>query len=123
VAVPDATLIDQLDLPGGQGLVVDEVLADSPAARAGLRVHDVLLALDGRPVPADPWRFARQVEAYPADVPLTALVVRRAQRETLAGLVLPEVPPAREPFPRPFGFPGRPAVGAGVMIIPGSDWR
>lgn len=50
-------------LPGGFGfavsrladqLVLDRVLADGPAARAGLLAGDLLLEVDGRPAPARP---------------------------------------------------------------------
>ncbi|MBN2475983.1 MAG: PDZ domain-containing protein [Pirellulales bacterium] len=39
----DATLRVQLSLPEDQGLVVKEVMPESPAAAAGLKPHDVLL--------------------------------------------------------------------------------
>jgi hypothetical protein len=120
VVSPDATLIDQLDLPQGQGLVVQEVLADSAAARAGLRAHDVLLALDGRPVPGDPWRFARLVEGARGGVPLSAVVVRRGQRQTLPGVVLLGGQPPG-PFPWPFGRPGLPGVSPPEAVVIRAD--
>lgn len=40
-----------MELPGGrQGLVILSIEPDGPAARAGVVVGDVLLALDGDPV-------------------------------------------------------------------------
>jgi hypothetical protein len=36
----------QFNLPEGFGLMVDEVMPDSPAQQAGLKMHDVLLRLD-----------------------------------------------------------------------------
>jgi membrane-associated protease RseP (regulator of RpoE activity) len=39
-------LSDQIDLPRDTGLVVDVVLPDSPAAVAGIQIHDVLTSLD-----------------------------------------------------------------------------
>ncbi|MCS7303967.1 MAG: PDZ domain-containing protein [Thermoguttaceae bacterium] len=39
----DPTLRSQLQLSEGQGLVVRSVVPDSPAAKAGLREHDILL--------------------------------------------------------------------------------
>ncbi|MCL2646509.1 MAG: PDZ domain-containing protein [Phycisphaerales bacterium] len=41
-----ATLREQLSLPKGFGLVVDFVEKDSPADKAGLKVHDILQKLD-----------------------------------------------------------------------------
>ncbi len=40
----------QLDIPGGQGIVLDFVAPDGPAARAGLAAHDILLTLDSKPI-------------------------------------------------------------------------
>ena len=48
LAEADETLRSQLNLAAGEGLVVTEVVADSPASRAGLREHDVLIKLDGK---------------------------------------------------------------------------
>jgi beta-lactamase regulating signal transducer with metallopeptidase domain len=104
VAPPEDDLADQLNLARGQGLVVEDVRPDSPAARAGLRVHDLLLTLDGKPVPTEVRRFARLVEELRADVPVDAVVLRKGKRQTLAGLVLPGAPPAGRPLPpRPSG--------------------
>ncbi|HEX4333825.1 MAG TPA: Do family serine endopeptidase [Usitatibacter sp.] len=41
---------DSLGLPKAEGAVVGNVEADSPAARAGLEVGDVITKIDGRPV-------------------------------------------------------------------------
>jgi hypothetical protein len=41
---PDEALRAQLELPAGQGLVVNQVVENSPAAKAGLKQYDVLIA-------------------------------------------------------------------------------
>lgn len=48
LAPADDTLRSQLSLAAGEGLVVDHVESDSPAAKAGVMVNDVLLKLDGK---------------------------------------------------------------------------
>ena len=55
-----ALLRAQLDLPQGQGVLVDEVVADTPAQRAGLKAYDVIFAVDGKSV-ADPQALAGAV--------------------------------------------------------------
>jgi C-terminal processing protease CtpA/Prc len=45
----DETLRSHLKLKDGTGLVVAEVIKDTPAEKAGLKVNDVLLAIDGHP--------------------------------------------------------------------------
>jgi membrane-associated protease RseP (regulator of RpoE activity) len=44
----DDTLRSQLSVPAGEGLVVTGLENDSPAAKAGVMVNDVLLKLDGK---------------------------------------------------------------------------
>jgi membrane-associated protease RseP (regulator of RpoE activity) len=48
LAPADDTLRSQLSLAAGEGLVVTNVEGDSPAAKAGVMVNDVLLTLDGK---------------------------------------------------------------------------
>jgi serine protease Do len=46
----DADLIRWLALRDGGGALIEDVTADSPAARAGLRPYDVVLTFDGTPI-------------------------------------------------------------------------
>lgn len=48
LADADETLRSQLSLLGGEGLVVTSVENDSPAAKSGVLVNDVLIKLDGK---------------------------------------------------------------------------
>lgn len=48
--VRDATLRAQLNLPEDQGLQVAQVVVDSPAAKAGIQQHDILLKANGKPL-------------------------------------------------------------------------
>jgi predicted metalloprotease with PDZ domain len=50
VAVPDASLQAQLGLAKDQGVVVTAVPKESQGASAGLKVHDLLLSIDGQGV-------------------------------------------------------------------------
>jgi predicted metalloprotease with PDZ domain len=50
VTAPDAALRAQLGLIEGQGVVVTAVPEGSQGAQAGVKVHDVLLAIDGQGV-------------------------------------------------------------------------
>jgi len=46
----DSVLAEQLDIPGGLGVLVNSVVPDSPADTAGLRRGDVIFFLANRPV-------------------------------------------------------------------------
>jgi serine protease Do len=48
LAEADEVLRSQLRLAEGEGLVVTDVVADSPAAKAGIQRHDVLTKMDGK---------------------------------------------------------------------------
>jgi beta-lactamase regulating signal transducer with metallopeptidase domain len=87
---PSPALVDQLDLPKGQGLVVREVLTDSAAAKAGLKPHDVLLQFNGKAISDEPADFSEMVRDAKADTPLTVVVKRKGKEETIKGLSLPE---------------------------------
>jgi hypothetical protein len=133
---PSATLAEQLDLPHGQGVVIERVQPDSPADRAGLKAHDVLLELNGKTVPDDAQALARQVRELKADTPVDAVVLRKGKRETIKGLKLPEasapapafaafnfaqtapaMPPMAPLPPNPNFQPGMPPGAAGGVLL------
>src|SRR5262249_13192403 len=62
VAAIDAALRSQLRLPSASGVLGNQVMADSSAAKAGLKVHDILLEIDGKPL-SDPNKLAGLVQA------------------------------------------------------------
>ena len=115
IRVPSSTLIEQLDLPAGQGLVIEEVAPNSAAAKAGIKPHDVLLELDGKPVSNNPAELLRQVAQIKANTPVDAVVLRKGRKETIKGLTLPEVKADTALAPRPlFGqLPGNWNFGGG----------
>lgn len=57
----DDVLARQFQVPGQSGALVNSVVEDSPAAEAGLRRGDVIVAFDGRRV-ASPGAFVKEVE-------------------------------------------------------------
>jgi membrane-associated protease RseP (regulator of RpoE activity) len=80
--VPDI-LYDQLpDLPRNQGVVITHVLPDSPAARAGLRRHDVLLAYNDDKI-RDCEHFSRLVRDDKADSKVKLELLRGGQKQTI----------------------------------------
>ena len=116
VAAPNATLTDQLDLPKGQGIVIEDVQAESAAAKAGFKTNDILLELNGKNVPANPREFTTMIGELKAGKAVDAVVLRKGKRETIKGLTLPEVKAENEPpfFKGPVaggGIGGPPAIG------------
>jgi len=54
------TLRDQLSLKENEGVLVSEVKAGSIAEKSGLKEHDILLKLEGKPI-VDRWQFRADV--------------------------------------------------------------
>jgi beta-lactamase regulating signal transducer with metallopeptidase domain len=100
---PSAVLADQLDLPKGQGLVIEDVTPDSPAAKAGLKPHDILLQFNGKPVPSDPAEFADALRDIRVDATVDAKVLRKGKEEKIKGVQLPELKTEPKSRKRPGG--------------------
>jgi hypothetical protein len=87
---PTDSLIEQLGLEKGVGLVVREVLPKSPADQAGIKLHDVLIELNGVAITQDPLSFRKAVDGIKGDTPIDAVVIRKAKKEIVKGIKLPE---------------------------------
>jgi beta-lactamase regulating signal transducer with metallopeptidase domain len=119
VEKPSTAMADQLDLPKDQGLVVVSVVKDSAAAKAGLKANDILLELDGKPVPSDTGAFARHVREIKADESIRAVVLRKGKKETIRGIKLPEA----KDEGRTFQWQELPGAGAGFGVMPGAKFE
>jgi serine protease Do/serine protease DegQ len=67
--------ISMEDVAGSEGAKIAEVQASSPASQAGVKVGDVVIALNGRPV-----RGAAELRARLGVVPVGEIVELRVQR-------------------------------------------
>jgi hypothetical protein len=79
---PDV-LREQLALERGCGLVVEAVAPGTPAARAGLKRHDVLVSLDGQLLLL-PEQLTALLESSRSDAPLRFEVLRAGQPSTIS---------------------------------------
>jgi C-terminal processing protease CtpA/Prc len=90
VQVPEPALAAQLDLPKDQGLVLKDIAPNSAAAKAGLKPHDILLELNGKPVPSRVEDFAGLLKEVKPGTPINVVVLRKGKKETIKGLSLPD---------------------------------
>jgi hypothetical protein len=128
-------LAEQLDLPRGQGQLITQIVPESGAARAGLKTSDILLELNGKPVPRSLADFAGALEGIKSETPLLAVVLRKGAKKEFKDLKLVDAPPAPAGLPGAgVGFPelpkfpdfpqqqapqgGLPGVGAGFPRLP-----
>src|SRR5205823_1141192 len=86
---PDDALRAQLELPAAQGLLINQVVENSPAARAGLKQFDVLLTCQEVPVAQIP-DLAKIIEEKKG-MALALRLVRGGKR------LIIEVTPERRP--------------------------
>jgi S1-C subfamily serine protease len=108
--------------PGAEGdsdgATLDRVLADTPAAHAGLRPGDRVVALDGRPV-RSPDDLTDRLDRTPADAEVTVDVARGAgpgsevRRLTLRTARRPDEPPRPRTTTPPPTSPAAPQATAG----------
>ena len=124
----------KLGVREGYGVVVAEILKDTPAEASGLRAGDLIVSIDGRPL-VETRTLQRLVGATPAGQELRLVVLREGQRRELrirVGAMPPDV--VAERVAAEFGFivrdasaeeaPSgavRPAVVAGVLERSAAD--
>ncbi|MBX7071583.1 MAG: PDZ domain-containing protein [Pirellulales bacterium] len=77
---PEAQQI--LGLTDARGALVSEVFADSPAAKAGLPVDAVIVAIDGRRV-ANPLELARRIGMAGAGKEVELTIVARGEKKSI----------------------------------------
>lgn len=76
-----ALLADQLDTDG-RGMVIRNVVKDSPADKAGLLAHDVILLVDGNDVGGDLGGFVETLSSHKPGDTVTLTFLRKAQEQT-----------------------------------------
>ena len=79
-----------LGLGGSRGVLVADVTADGPAARAGLQRGDIIEALGDKPV-RDAGRFRNQIAETPPSA-RTQLTIRRFGRQQRLNIVVGDLP-------------------------------
>ncbi len=85
VETPEATR-NLLGLKEGEGLLVEEVVKDSPADKAGVRKEDILLAIDGEKV-GDPEMVVDDIRGRKPGDKLELSVLREGDKKTLKAVL------------------------------------
>lgn len=127
--VPPA-LASHLQLKDSRGLIVTEVVKDSPADKAGLKPHDILLEMDGKPVGADVEAFRKAVRELKGEARITLKVLREGKPVELRDIIVPpgrpDEPPAgdaRPPSTVWFWSPEAEPFGRGQGVPPRVERR
>jgi membrane-associated protease RseP (regulator of RpoE activity) len=113
----DDVLRAQLGLPAGSGIVVTEVLPESPAQRGGVEAHDVLVSAAGQNVSSEDELALRLREAKPVGHPLQLRLIRKGQPVEVSVVPLkPAKKPPVPPTPATKAEPAGPQYRLGVQI-------
>lgn len=114
----DATLRSQLSLADGVGLIVAKIMPDSPADKAGLRIHDIVVSIDGVPT-GDVVSLMAAVEKA-GEQGLKFDVIRVGKRQTIT--VVPAQRPQADMLIRPgLTIPGMVHFPAGGQLPAGAQ--
>jgi serine protease Do len=89
-----ADIADSLGLKQAKGALVSEPQGGSPAAKAGIKSGDVIVSLNGEPVP-DARTLARHISSMPPGAAVKLGIVRNGHDETLS-MTLGELPKERQ---------------------------
>ena len=95
-AVP-APLSAQLGLQEGFGLLVQEILPNSPASEAGIQKHDILKLFNDQQL-IEPGQLATLIRSAGKDAQVTLTVIRKGQEQKLTAKVGERVLPRRRPL-------------------------
>ncbi len=86
----DESLARALDLPQARGIIVTEVVEDSPASEAGIITEDVIIKFNGRNIQS-PSDFRRRIAEMMPGTEITLTVIREGQEKDIE-VVLGEFP-------------------------------
>jgi len=89
-----ADIADSLGMKQARGALVAEPQEGSPAAKAGIKSGDVIVSLNGEPVP-DARTLARRISSMPPNTSVKIGVYRNGREEILS-MVLGELPKERQ---------------------------
>ena len=90
----DADIARSLGLPTPSGVLVNSIHPDGPAARAGFKVGDVIVSIDGKKVPdANALRFRIAMLSVGRQARIGAIRNGKLFEQQVALIAAPEVPP------------------------------
>jgi serine protease Do len=104
IGTPDAELSQALGLKSNKGAVINEVVDDSPAAKAGLQAGDVIVALEGKEI-EDSQHLTNLVASYTPETRINLKVVREG-KEIQKSVLLAERPDFSNAKDTPAGSKG-----------------
>lgn len=116
-SIAPGALAAQLGLNEGFGLVVEEVLPESPAATAGVQRYDVLKQLNEQQL-VDPQQLGTLVRGLSKDTEVTLTIIRKGQEQKLTVKIGEKMLPERRSEEPRSGFGEMRRGGEGSRAFP-----
>jgi hypothetical protein len=92
-------VVDQLGLDAGRGVAISSVVEGSPAEKAGLKPHDIVLEFAGKAVGENTEDLVRQVNDVKAGDKVDIVVLRKGKKVELKGVEIPAPQAPARPAP------------------------
>ena len=116
----DPALSAQLGLTPGLGLIVEEVIPDSPAAAAGVQTLDIIKQVNDQLI-SNPAHLAALTRHFGKNTEVTLLVLRKGQEQKIAVKIGERL--MRDPSPLKMEiFGGMPGMGRPAFSEPRGDF-
>ncbi len=112
-----ASIADSLGMKKAEGAMVDQLQADSPAAKAGIEIGDVITAVDGKPL-KDARTLARTIGMMAPSTSVKLDLLRKGE-PTTAAVTLGKVPQDRQAKAKP--EQGMETPHLGLTVAPATD--
>lgn len=115
----------ELKLPAERGVLLERIVPDSPAAKAGLKEKDVITEINGQGVEGAA-QFRRMIHEIPAGRSAQFTVWRDGRAQTITvtlGSSEDNASVRVRPFPRAFSFQLPNIEIPEVAPVPGMDWN
>jgi beta-lactamase regulating signal transducer with metallopeptidase domain len=81
-------LAEHLGLPKNVGMMVVDVIPETPAAKIGVKAKDILVKIDGAMIPSNDDDFVKLVAGLKSRTPFDLIVIRKGQETNLGKLEL-----------------------------------
>jgi hypothetical protein len=102
VPIPDVLYSHLPDLKHAQGVVIDQLKPNSPAALTKLQLHDILLSCNGEPI-RDSEHFSKLLQSAKVNQKVPMVLVRGGKEKKLEVILLPEKSDLKEGKDSPKG--------------------
>lgn len=115
----------ELKLPAERGVLLDRIVADSPAAKAGLKENDVVTEINGQRVEGEA-QFRRMIHEIPAGRSAQFTVWRDGRSQTISVTLGKSEERANTWFksaPRAFSFELPRVQIPDIEVMPGNGWN